>query len=370
MDELPIAFGLKPELPEDGMFDKSQIDDAVNMLVDLIWHHGGFRFRKRNTRTRSLKSTFYCAQDRSVFTRSSKNIRDRSQMERYSCCSKLIFEPFFEDRTLRLEISHNYHCPYVDIQLSEDVQKFVVSHSRSQSPSEIYQNIQELKVPGFENVAQSQIYYLWHKISMKDWKRHDNQMESAKILLKEKTDQYFQQEFTVDNIFGMAFYINSSISTLAQKTKELAIDATYGTNSAGCDLFAVLAEFDGTGVPVAYLFVQKSVSPESAMSGVPGTMTKILEKFLRPLRDLGFNPSFFGCDKDKSEINAIQQVWPTVKVQLCFWHAKRAIKTKLKDYNKADSLASYIPDEAKSLVPELEICWGSYPKNRTDQNHK
>ena len=127
----------------------------------------------------------------------------------------------------------------------------------------------------------------------------------------------------------MAFYVNASISTLAQRTKELAIDATYGTNSAGSDLFAVLAEFDGTGVLLAYLFIEKSV--ENSTPRVPGKIAQILDQFMRPLLHLGFRPSFFDCDKDRSEIKPIGQVWPMAKVQLCCCHALRAINTELKD---------------------------------------
>ena len=53
-------------------------------------------------------------------------------------------------------------------------------------------------------------------------------------------------------------------------TKEVAIDATFGKNNAGMDLYAVLAELDGTGVPLAYLFVEKDNSTGPAPAG---TMT-------------------------------------------------------------------------------------------------
>jgi hypothetical protein len=45
-------------------------------------------------------------------------------------------------------------------------------------------------------------------------------------------------------------YINDSIRVHA-----LAMDATYGTNDKGMKLFAVMAEFDGTGISLAYCFV-------------------------------------------------------------------------------------------------------------------
>ncbi|KAI0999778.1 hypothetical protein K3495_g8421 [Podosphaera aphanis] len=128
----------------------------------------------------------------------------------------------------------------------------------------------------------------------------------------EKSEEFVHLEFSVANYRGLASYIDVSISTLAQQTKESAIDAIYGTNSAGSDHFAVLAGFDGTGVPLAYLYVDKSV--EISTPGVPGKMVQILDHFLRPLLHLGFSLSFFDCDKDRSEIKAIRRVWPMAKV--------------------------------------------------------
>lgn len=365
-----MAFGSQPEILENGSFDKTDLNEAINHLVVLIWRDSGFRFR-RQYNTKNLTYTFYCAQDNSRFSSNpSKRIRDRGHMERFSCESKLCILPCFEDRSLKLSLCHNYHTPYTDIHLSEEIKKFVEDHGRSQSPAEISQSVQDLKISGYKSAAQSQIYYLWHKVSMRYWQRNENQLDSAKLLLKEKSEDFGQLEFSVDNFRGLAIYVNASISALAKKTEELAIDATYGTNSAGCDLFAVLAEFDGTGVPLAYLFVEKSASIAANVSVIPGKVTQLLVKFLQPILNMGFNPSFFGCDKDRSEINAVRQVWPSAKIQLCLWHAKRAIQIKLKDCNKADSLANYFPSEAKSLVPCLEICWGSYQKNRTDQDHR
>ena len=57
------------------------------------------------------------------------------------------------------------------------------------------------------------------------------------------------------NMHAIAFYISDSIDVLASRTKELVMDATFGTNSTGMSLFAVLAEVDGTGVSLAYSFM-------------------------------------------------------------------------------------------------------------------
>ncbi len=137
-------------------------------------------------------------------------------------------------------------------------------------------------------------------------------------------------------------------------------------------LSAVLAELDGTGVPLCYLFVgTASISDQKLSSAdAKGATTCILTQFLQPLKDAGYSPTFFGCDKDNSEISAIRNVWPDATVQLCYWHAKRAIKKKLSDARKTVTQANYNPEKARSFVPTLEICWGSRPTRRPDGDHR
>ena len=122
------------------------------------------------------------------------------------------------------------------------------------------------------------------------------------------------------------------------------------------DLYAVLSELDGTGVPLGYLFVAVNSIEQAPISAVAGSKTYIFQQFLQPIKNANFNQTFFGSDKDKSEIAAIRKVWPNASIQLCYWHAKKAIQMKLKDNRKTKTQAHYHPGEAKSLVPILEIC--------------
>ncbi|KAI0993450.1 hypothetical protein K3495_g14735 [Podosphaera aphanis] len=114
------------------------------------------------------------------------------------------------------------------------------------------------------------------------------------------------------------------MDALVSRAKELLIDATYGTNSSGMSLSVVLAELDGTGVPLCYLFLgTASISDQKLSSAdAKGATTCILKQFLQSLKDAGYSPKFFGCDKDNSEISAIRNVWPDATVQLCYWHTK------------------------------------------------
>jgi MULE transposase domain len=170
---------------------------------------------------------------------------------------------------------------------------------------------------------------------------------------------------------ALAFYISDSVNTLASCAKELAMDATYGTNNTGMQLFAVLAEVDGTGIPLAYCFIDVfNDDSHGTRRADPGATTALLNQFLRPLRDAGFNPTFFGTDKDLSEIAAVGQVWPNTSIQLCYWHARRAIRTKLTALRQTNTQGEYNPLDAQKLIPGLEICWGLIPTRRPNRDHR
>ncbi len=53
-------------------------------------------------------------------------------------------------------------------------------------------------------------------------------------------------------------------------------------------------------------------------------LMELLQQVLLKIREEGFNPVFFGCDKDLAEIAAIKVVFPDARIQLCYWHVLRA----------------------------------------------
>lgn len=145
---------------------------------------------------------------------------------------------------------------------------------------------------------------------------------------------------------------------------ELVMDATYGTNSSGADLFAVLAEADGAGVPIGYIFVEKRGVADSGRRSEDGAMTALIAEFLKQVWNAGFRPRFFGTDKDSAEISALGSIFSAAKHQLCWWHVKRAIRQKLKDSKPTDPLSSYFPEECEWIIPHFHTCWGSYHHRR------
>lgn len=137
-------------------------------------------------------------------------------------------------------MEYDYYTLYTDIHLSDKVKNFSENHHNSQWPSEIYQNILELRVQGFKLTVHSQVYYLQHKVSMKHQQRYKNQIESAKLLFKENEKDQQTMQFSIENFRGLVTNANTSIIALAAESKKLEINAIFGTSSTGCELFAVL----------------------------------------------------------------------------------------------------------------------------------
>ena len=279
---------------------------------------------------------------------------------------------YLESRTLTVTMRHDYHKPYANIELDASILEFIRSRATESTASRIHRALMASGLPGTASVSQSQVYYQWLQANVSNWRRDADQFLSAKMLLSEQlaTQQCDHSVFTSGNLRGLALFVRESISSLRHEAKELAMDATFGTNNAGMDLFAVLAEVDGTGVVLAYLFVGMTPSDGDKRRTDPGALTSLLEQFLRRIQMAGFDPVFFGTDKDASEIAAVKLVWPETTLQLCFWHALRALRTKLKDSSTHKTQAGYFPGEAAEVIPGLEVCWGSIPTRRPNGDHR
>jgi hypothetical protein len=347
---------------------------SVRDLVGIIYEHGGYKFWHRRTARDRTTFTYHCCQDaaqaRDMTKRNTKAAqRDSSRMERFECSSKLTISTSLHERVLTIALQHSYHIPYVDINLSTEVKEYIDEHISLSTPAEIYDGLRHANISGADSVSRFQVYYRWQQSNCGTWRRDKDSWASAQKLLSEseKDDVQFS-EFRSGNVRALGIFFQSSIQPLKNSAKELAMDATFGTNHSGMDLYAVLAELDGTGVPLAYCFVDRSQNIKGRETGTtdfeiqrsnpssaaieepkasqirtdPGALTDTIYQFLEGLRTVyDLNPTFFGVDKDESEIAAVKAVWPKVSVQLCYWHVKRAIKSKLSQAKKTATQQNY-----------------------------
>ncbi|CAB5375708.1 unnamed protein product [Rhizophagus irregularis] len=162
------------------------------------------------------------------------------------------------------------------------------------SVSEIFHQIQENHINGYENITVQQTYYWWSIESHKTYCRDPDPLL----------------------IFTVLFY-----QLLYNKFDAIEIDATYNTNNLAWELYAIMGVID-----------------------VDASFKRT--KFKR-----------YSTDKDFAEINAAQTVWPEAHLQLCVWHIQRAIKQRLSS-NKTSSYHSYNPKIAHEECSTIDPNWG------------
>lgn len=108
-----------------------------------------------------------------------------------------------------------------------------------------------------------------------------------------------------------------------------------------------MAESDNTGIPASYCLLS------TASSIAAHKRTKALAAWCQTLRDdYGINPRFVHVDKDMAEIGCIRMVWPRAKIQLCWWHLRKAVRERLAK-NKL-STTPYKPSIAHAEFPFID----------------
>jgi len=101
------------------------------------------------------------------------------------------------------------------------------------------------------------------------------------------------------------------------------------TNAKDLELYAIMGEYDNTGIPLAYCLLS------TASSLTPGKRKLSLTSFAKCVRDkYDVYPTFVHTDKDIAEIKASQSVWLNSKHQLCWWHLRKAINARLEKTTK------------------------------------
>jgi len=109
-----------------------------------------------------------------------------------------------------------------------------------------------------------------------------------------------------------------------------------------------MGEHDNSGFPLAYCLLT------TATSIIPGKRKIALTSFLKELRDkYSVHPRFVHTDKDIAEIKAAHSVWVSSKHQLCWWHVKKAVNSRLK--NGKLSTTPYDPKIAKAEFPFIDL---------------
>ncbi|KAG2139796.1 uncharacterized protein EDB93DRAFT_1241918 [Suillus bovinus] len=268
--------------------------EQVKMTAFEIWKITGYRFKVKDHFIHN-KTRFWCCQDvsRKQKARPSQKEgvkhRDTVGMKCFDCYSTLVVSccqhtpDDIDQRTLSIHIEHHdSHTPYFDITMPAEATEIICNNLEWSIPSTLVPRIQGL----FSNITSKQVHSAWSCMSQILWKKDENQLTSAKLLLD-----------------------------------ELAGDKVDNTNSKHLELYSVLGEFDNAGFPLSYCLLSTATSIEI------GKCTTALRKWAQCLRDkYGVVPAFVHVDKDMAEISMSKKRLSKSKLTTTPYKAARAHK--------------------------------------------
>ncbi|THU75959.1 hypothetical protein K435DRAFT_706018 [Dendrothele bispora CBS 962.96] len=232
------------------------------------------------------------------------------------------------------------HVPYCLIDVPAEVKEYVQKNIGMTTSARIllihvkqlWSQILQDKPHLCINFGRRSIYTIVANEKRKKWRRDDNELTSAKIILEESSSKESGSLYTVEPVhlpqvygyFGLAFSLPKVIAKWGGCIREISLDSAWNTNGSRYELYALLGETYGSGCPLGFFLLQ------SPKNGEEGTKEKYIAAFLEHFQSqYKLDPKFTLSDKDLSELNAFRKVFPMAKHQLCFWHALRAVKTRL-----------------------------------------
>lgn len=119
-----------------------------------------------------------------------------------------------------------------------------------------------------------------------------------------------------------------------------------------------MAEYDNAGFPLSYCLLSTATSMEI------GKRTKALTAWATCVRDkYGIEPEFAHVDKDMAEIAMLRRVWRGIKIQICWWHLRKAVRERLA--KRKLSTTPYNAQRAHQQFPFIDTTF--VPRTRADR---
>ncbi|KAJ6578624.1 hypothetical protein B0H10DRAFT_2236088 [Mycena sp. CBHHK59/15] len=177
----------------------------------------------------------------------------------------------------------------------------------------------------FPSVKAAQIHRAWMEESKPFWCFDNDQLLSTKKLLEEHTDDIdiFEPTDIPEGVEMVCWGMKKIAMPLKGKIVEVGVDATYNTNSKHLELYSIMGEQEGAGFPLSYLLLSTAFSIDQ------GKRTKALTAWAKCVRDTySIIAKFTHVDKDMAEIGMLLDIW-NAKISLCWWHLRRAVRTRL-----------------------------------------
>ncbi|CAG8841962.1 10803_t:CDS:2, partial [Gigaspora margarita] len=259
-----------------------------------------------NKQTKSTMFTYWCIcyqelekKARKVLD-NSKQYNTKSQLDCYNCKGAILVRLNLQNKLASVKLDHVYLHPRPQyIAITDEIKKYI-KENLVYSASELYKQIVLEKI---------------NKI--------DDPVE----------------------VFSFITLFITELPKIAFET--LLVDATYNMTKLKHKLYSILAVIDSTGFPISYLYIS---------SGKNCDIYMILTEWFKAISNININNiKILLSDKDFSQISSVQAIWKDLRVQLCKWHIKRAIKQKLFSTKKGNNICY----NANKAHPVIDPRWNN-----------
>ncbi|KIY64289.1 hypothetical protein CYLTODRAFT_358634 [Cylindrobasidium torrendii FP15055 ss-10] len=329
---------------------KSCLDDKdkARQIADMVGDAMNYKFNAHKVRDQKTSDAteyqYYCAQNAKRVHRADKvteesKQRDKLSMQHFECNGwlKLTLDPLADSVLIRI-VHSEPHVPYCCISIPDDIRDFIINAAHTQTVTQIWEAIiHKHPKPTFTRKA---VYSLWFQHYRVQYYRDDDQVKSARTIITE-VEAGLLGSYAAENIplpeepgfTAIAWALPDMLRQWAGRIREIAVDSTWKTNALGYELYAVIGETYGSGMPLAFLLLKSD-------DGAPGGKQRYLECLFRHLQICWkLRPAWTLSDKDLSEINAlctVKQRVSTVRRAPAFYHADKAHEEF--DFIRADFL--------------------------------
>ncbi|CAG8751960.1 2910_t:CDS:2, partial [Gigaspora margarita] len=318
---------------------KSEPHELGKAIAEIVDSADGYYYILYISKNNNKYTYWYnCSQSCNLAKRPRKHEefnkqRDREYIDRFACNGVLKILLDMEKNVAMVDLQHNLLHKRPDrFNVTDDV-KAEIQKNIHRMPADIFRQLEQQN----PSLTQKQVHAWWTYFLKKEYARdYNNQLNSTKILVEENE---FKMILINDQGIKYLGFITPFFELL-KNNHEIAMDATYKMNILGYELYAIIGQYDGAGFALAYLFIEGAKKNN-------GACTSILTLFFETLFELGLNNIYFIL-----KISAAQKVWPNAKIQICFWHMKKALKKRLMDntYPKVINYSSYSAHEAFKFI--------------------
>ncbi|KAI0826923.1 hypothetical protein BC628DRAFT_1495368 [Trametes gibbosa] len=280
-----------------GATPQERANKLATALGDVQLLHWTFENQGVRVRKETKVFSYSCAQSESrehkPKVQKGDKGRDSDRMDRFPCDGWLHLTVSDKSDIIGVVLKHSEeHMGYLDIWAH------ILQTEAGGLP------VEDVKLPYSANA----VYYYWHVVSRKEWRLADSPLESARKFVQERGKDHHIAMLDVEAEPGteaLAFYVTDFIGAWAEHTQELAMDSTWNTNGGNFELFSAVADANGAGIPLAFIFLRTTKDAAAGAKQASGSRS--------------VDPEFTLTDKDFSEINAMGATWNlrAVKQRLC-----------------------------------------------------